>query len=397
MSFDRPGRMCMVGYGQAARGLAWGSAIAACRVTGPERMPRLRTTLAALALVAGPLAAAPAGAQTVSGLYIGGGAGANFWINQSSGAVGLQDQDAGWVVLGAVGWGFGNGWRLELEGSWRGSNMDRTTVNGATAGQGGRLNNFAGMANMLFDFDLTNFGVAPTTFMPYVGGGIGIGQMQLSGLRFATPTSSFRIEDSDIQFAYQGIAGAAFGLGGMVPGLALTAEYRFYGTLEQSLNVQRLSGPPVAGVPDTLKLDNMNHSVLLGLRYSFGAAPAPAAPAAAPAPAPAPARTFLVFFDWDRADLTTRAREIIAEAAQTSTRVQTTRIEVAGHADRSGTPQYNQRLSQRRADAVAAELVRQGVARSAIVVTAFGESRPLVPTADGVREPQNRRVEIVLR
>ena len=104
-----------------------------------------------------------------------------------------------------------------------------------------------------------------------------------------------------------------------------------------------------------------------------------------------------MFFDWDRADLTDRARQIIAEAAQNSTRVQATRIEVAGHADRSGTPQYNQRLSQRRADVVAAELVRQGVNRGDIGISAYGESRPLVPTADGVREPQNRRVEIVLR
>jgi outer membrane protein OmpA-like peptidoglycan-associated protein len=364
-------------------------------------MPRLRPALATLAsaplaLALATLPAAPAAAQTVSGLYIGGGAGANFWVDQSSGGVRLRDQDAGWAVLGAMGWGFGNGARLELEGSWRGSNLDRTSVNGAAAGQGGRLNNFGAMANVLFDFDLTNFGVSPATFMPYVGGGIGVGWFQLSGVRFSTPSSAFRIEDTDMQFAYQGIAGAAFGLGGVVPGLALTAEYRFYGTLEQSLRVQRLSGPAVAGVPDTLKIDTMNHSVLLGLRYSFGAAPAPA-PVAAPVPAPAPARTFLVFFDWDRADLTDRARQIIAEAAQTSARVQTTRIEVAGHADRSGTPQYNQRLSQRRADAVAAELVRQGVARGAIVVTAFGETRPLVPTADGVREPQNRRVEIVLR
>ena len=77
--------------------------------------------------------------------------------------------------------------------------------------------------------------------------------------------------------------------------------------------------------------------------------------------------------------------------------MQTTRIEVAGHADRAGTPQYNQRLSERRAAAVANELDRQGVPRSAMVVQAFGESRPLVATADGVREPQNRRVEIILR
>ena len=70
---------------------------------------------------------------------------------------------------------------------------------------------------------------------------------------------------------------------------------------------------------------------------------------------------------------------------------------MAGHADRSGDAAYNQRLSQRRAEAVAAELVRDGVARGNISVQAFGESRPLVPTADNVREPQNRRVEIVLR
>ncbi len=124
----------------------------------------------------------------------------------------------------------------------------------------------------------------------------------------------------------------------------------------------------------------------------------PVAVAQQPAPAqPAIARTYLVFFDWDRADLTDRARQIIAEAAANAPRVQTTRIEVAGHADRSGTPQYNQRLSRRRADNVAAELVRQGVSRNIISIEAFGESRPLVPTADGVREPQNRRVEIVLR
>jgi outer membrane protein OmpA-like peptidoglycan-associated protein len=138
---------------------------------------------------------------------------------------------------------------------------------------------------------------------------------------------------------------------------------------------------------------------MLGLRYALFQPPAPPPPVAAPpvAPAPAPARTYLVFFDWDRADLTARAREIIAEAATNSRRVQSTRIEVAGHADRSGSPQYNQRLSQRRADAVAGELVARGINRNEIVVTAFGESRPLVPTADGVREPQNRRVEIVLR
>ncbi len=104
-----------------------------------------------------------------------------------------------------------------------------------------------------------------------------------------------------------------------------------------------------------------------------------------------------MFFDWDRADLTDRARQIIAEAAQASTRVQTTRIEVQGNADSSGTPAYNQGLSLRRAQAVAAELVRVGVSQAAIDIQAFGDTRPLVQTAAGVREPQNRRVAIILR
>ena len=140
-----------------------------------------------------------------------------------------------------------------------------------------------------------------------------------------------------------------------------------------------------------------NHSLLIGVRYAFDTAP-PAEPPGpgASAPAPAAARTYLVFFDWDRADLTVRARQIVAEAAAASTRVQTTRIEVGGNADRSGTPAYNQGLSLRRAEAVAAELVRRGVPRSAIDIKAYGDTRPLVATAAGVREPQNRRVEIIL-
>jgi outer membrane protein OmpA-like peptidoglycan-associated protein len=77
--------------------------------------------------------------------------------------------------------------------------------------------------------------------------------------------------------------------------------------------------------------------------------------------------------------------------------VSSTRIEVSGHADLTGGAAYNQRLSVRRGEAVAAELVRRGVSRNEITVQGFGFQRPLVPTAVGVREPQNRRVEVVLR
>jgi iron complex outermembrane receptor protein len=137
------------------------------------------------------------------------------------------------------------------------------------------------------------------------------------------------------------------------------------------------------------------------LSYSWGATPPapPAMPVPPPpaAPAPIPARTYLVFFDWDRADLTERAKQIVASAAEASTHVQTTQIEVNGYTDLSGTPAYNQKLSVRRAMTVKAELVHDGVAAGEIDIHGFGETHPLVPTAKGVREPQNRRVEIILK
>jgi outer membrane protein OmpA-like peptidoglycan-associated protein len=123
--------------------------------------------------------------------------------------------------------------------------------------------------------------------------------------------------------------------------------------------------------------------------------PAPASPPPPPPPVAAPARTYLVFFDWDRADLSSRASQIIAEAASASTHVQVTRILCNGYTDTSGTARYNMALSLRRANNVANELVKDGVPRGEIDIKGFGETHPLVPTGPGVREPQNRRVEII--
>jgi len=74
-----------------------------------------------------------------------------------------------------------------------------------------------------------------------------------------------------------------------------------------------------------------------------------------------------------------------------------TRIAVTGHTDTSGAPAYNMALSLRRANAVKDALVREGIAAAAIAVTGRGETQLLVQTGDNVREPQNRRVEIVLQ
>jgi len=135
----------------------------------------------------------------------------------------------------------------------------------------------------------------------------------------------------------------------------------------------------------------------IGLRLTFGRPTPLPPPVPLAAPAPAAARSYLVFFDWDKATLTDRARQIIREAAANSTHVQYTRIEVNGHTDTSGTPDYNMGLSFRRANAVAGELMRNGVPRGAIAIRGFGQTLLLVPTGPGVREPQNRRVEIIVR
>ena len=101
-----------------------------------------------------------------------------------------------------------------------------------------------------------------------------------------------------------------------------------------------------------------------------------------------------MFFDWDKSLITAEGAQILDRAAEQYAATGQTSIALAGHADKSGKDDYNVRLSQRRADAVKAYMATKGVPDSVITTEAFGESRPLVDTADGVREPQNRRVEI---
>jgi OmpA-OmpF porin, OOP family len=102
----------------------------------------------------------------------------------------------------------------------------------------------------------------------------------------------------------------------------------------------------------------------------------------------------LVFFDWGKPDIgSDAARELDAVAADFRA-APAQRLTVSGHSDRSGSAAGNRRSATRRAAAVAAYLAQRGVPPSAIQLASFGEERPLVPTADGVREPQNRRVEI---
>jgi len=121
-----------------------------------------------------------------------------------------------------------------------------------------------------------------------------------------------------------------------------------------------------------------------------------AAPPAAPPPPP-PVRNFLVFFDFDKSTLTPRAMDIVKEAANAAKAGQNTRVTCTGHTDAAGPADYNMALSLRRANTIKDALVANGVPPASITVAGKGETTFLVSTADGVREPQNRRVEIVVQ
>ena len=339
----------------------------------------LRSALLAATMVALPLAA---NAEPLNGFYVSAGAGINLMQGENLTAgtdSGSVSSKVGPAVVVGLGWGFGNGLRAEIEGDYRSNSYNSLSSAGNTNSVSGSEQKFGGMVNALYDFD----GVIPMV-TPYVGAGIGYQNSKWQGVNFGNNPGT----GSKGSFAYQGIVGAALPIDA-APGLAVTAEYRFMG-LAGNRNY-------TTGIGTVTSTNDYNHSILLGLRYAFGAAPAPMAPAAAPAPAAATSRSYLVFFDWDKASLTDRARGIIKDAAVNSTKVAYTKIDVNGNADTSGKPAYNQGLSMRRAQAVAAELVKDGVPKAAIAITASGDTHLLVPTGPGVREPQNRRVEINIR
>lgn len=290
------------------------------------------------------------------------------------------ETDRGIAGLVGFGYDFGDHLRIEAEGGYRGAG-DIDTVSGAAAS--GEFDAYSAIANVFYDFDIGG-GIEP-----YIGGGLGMAQVSIDG---GTPFAGQSINGDEWGLAVQAGAGLAIPLTNR---LKLTADYRF-------MSVRGLEYTTSGGTNVDAEYDD--HAVFLGLRFALNPpkpAPQPvakAAPAPQPAPpaAPAPVRDFLVFFDFDSDVITPQAQAILREAAASAKAIGNTRIVATGHTDTSGSAAYNVGLSQRRADAVRNALVGLGLQTNEIQTVAKGETDPLVATPDGVREPQNRRVQIVL-
>lgn len=390
------------------------------------------TLLSTIAVIG--LCATPAEAQPMTGLYMGAGLGFNMLSNTSGSIDKLPGRSSpplalstattvnwssGFGLLGSVGYGVGNGVRLEVEGNFRTNTQQAKAVTGSSsqstqtsASSSGTENKYGVMFNALYDFNIGERWV-----YPYAGAGFGYqlatwSKISISALGldygdgFVTTISP---KGTIGQLAYQAILGASFPIS-FIPGLSATFEVRYLG-LTGTRNysgqgyTQYISNQFKNNTTKVHASNDTNTSVLFGFRYAFepegvNEVPVPGGPVgyAPPQPPQVPLqRSFLIFFDFDRADLTPRARDIVAEAVRSAARVPVTRIEVSGHADRTGSDGYNQRLSLARAQAVAMEMQRWGVPPQMIDIHSYGDSRPLVPTGSGVREPQNRRVEIVYR
>lgn len=112
---------------------------------------------------------------------------------------------------------------------------------------------------------------------------------------------------------------------------------------------------------------------------------------------PPPPEKFILFFDSGTTELVPESRETLAAVIEAVKRRDALSIRVSGHADASGSAQLNEKLSYSRAQSISDRLIEQGVAAERIIVSSHGKGNPLVPAGEGVAEPRNRRVEVIIR
>lgn len=357
---------------------------------------RISSAVIAAGLVAGLCTAASA--QT-DGWYAGAEAGVNFVpslkFRMPDNKNWTQKQDPGYAISGDVGYGFGPV-RVEGELTWRQNDLSKIVDSLGTASGDGNINALSVMGNVFYDID------TGTKFTPYVG--VGAGGLNL-GEDHVHTRGVMLTNDGDLRFAYQGIAGVSYAVNDQ---LSIKADYHYIRADEVRFTTE------TAYDGNTGKGNYQAHSVMVGFTWHFNVpakqeAPQPVAapvpPPAAPAPAPAPKpvqaapipKNFMIFFDFDKSELTPEAKSILTQAVDAAKKQNATGFDLTGYTDTVGSAQYNQKLSDRRAESAKKFLVSLGVPANEIITHGKGKTDLLVSTKDGVREAQNRRVQIVLQ
>jgi OOP family OmpA-OmpF porin len=286
----------------------------------------------------------------------------------------------GWVGSFGGGYSWASGLRAEGEIAYRDNDIDETDgIDG-----GGDASSFAVMVNGYWDFNKSG------VWEPYVGLGVGWARVEVSGDDSGPPPISGS-DDGDA-FAWQGMIGVAWEV---TPQTAVDFSYRYFEAPDLEFSA----------VNDR-EADYTTQSAMIGVRYTFAPPPPPPPPpapppaprpAAPPPPAACPTSEFVVYFEWDRSDLNQAGQETIASAVNRARECNVTNVQVVGHTDTSGSAEYNQGLAGRRAQIVGDALVAAGMPASLIAAEARGETDLARETADGVREPLNRRSAVTIR
>ena len=319
--------------------------------------------------------------------------------------------DYGYDFGASVGYDFG-AFRLEAEASYRAADLEELT--GGTSGlqegspiggvntvfQGtfpaaGEMNALSFMLNGLFDFGPDD------GLQGFFGGGVGVARVDISGT--ASLSGPGAIDDSDTGLAWQLLAGIRAPIS---DSWDVGLRYRYFNAENVSLVDTRGLG---------FATDTSSHSILGTITYNFGGEPVEETPIVVPPPvtppvtpppvtrppvtpppAPPPCNTgpYIVFFDFDQSAITAEAAQTLDQAVTAYANCGTARVMLAGHTDRAGSVRYNLGLAERRNTSVANYLTGKGVPGSRISSAALGESQPRKQTPDGVREQENRRVEI---
>jgi outer membrane protein OmpA-like peptidoglycan-associated protein len=231
------------------------------------------------------------------------------------------------------------------------------------------------MVNAVYDFKFSSerFGFS-------VGAGIG---MDDARLQFD------QSKDRNYNFAAQAIFGLTYRISQHLD-LAVNYRYLWVDDMDLVLSI------PLAPVEVETEMELTKHTVSIGLRYGYN--DPPPAPIVAPPVVQEPPRpkTFIIFFGFNKCNITAEADAVLSEAASAAKSGGSASVRIVGHTDTVGSNSYNQKLSECRANAAKANLVGKGVSEGSISTSGKGESELMVQTGDSVKEPQNRRATIDL-